>query len=261
MTDMQATVDKIFILDGGVAEVEDGSIYSPGINVGVPMTLSCNAYLIRHRGGWLLWDTGTQDDLVTEPEGRIVAHGIRGVVRNTVASQLREIGVTPDEVGTIAISHAHFDHVGNCRLFRNARWIAQKAEYDAMFGPRPEDFGYLPELYATMRQNAVELVEGDHDVFGDGAVRLIFTPGHTLGHSSLLVRLPESGPVLLSGDVAHNRENFRLRRVPVFNADHEATIASMEKVDALLRSDKATLWVNHDTGQSETLPHAPKWIA
>jgi glyoxylase-like metal-dependent hydrolase (beta-lactamase superfamily II) len=253
-------IERIFILDGGLAKVKDGSIYSPGVNVGVPMTLSCNAYLIRHKGNWLLWDTGSDDDLVSEPDGRIIAHGILGIVRKTVASQLEEIGVAPDDIETLAISHAHFDHVGNCRLFRKARWIAQRAEYNAMFGANPEEFGYSPELYATLRQNAIELVDGDHDIFGDGAVRLIFTPGHTLGHCSLLVRLPETGPVLLSGDVAHNRENFRLRRVPSFNADQRATTASMDKVEELLRAEQATMWVNHDTAQSDSLPHAPTWI-
>ena len=251
MTQNAADIEKILILDGGVAKVEDGSIYSPGINVGVPMTLSCNAYLIRHRNSWLLWDTGTEDDLVREPEGRIVAHGIRGIVRRTLASQLDEVGVDPDDIATIAISHAHFDHVGNCRLFRKAKWVAQRAEHQAMFGPNPEEFGYLPALYETMRQNPVELVDGDHDLFGDGAVRLIYTPGHTVGHCSLLVRLPETGPVLLSGDVAHNRDNFRCRRVPSFNADREASAASMEKVEGLLRAEKAMMWVNHDTAQSE----------
>jgi hypothetical protein len=73
-----ALIEKIYILDGGLAQIDDSSIYSLGISVGVPMTLSCNAYVIRHRGNWLLWDTGTQDDLVLEPEGRIVAHGICG---------------------------------------------------------------------------------------------------------------------------------------------------------------------------------------
>ena len=102
--------------------------------------------------------------------------------------------------------------------------------------------------------------KGDHDIFGDGSVRLIFTPGHTLGHCSLLVRLPETGPVILSGDVAHNRENFRHRRVPTFNADQAATVTSMERIDALIREQGATFWINHDTAQSGTLPHAPRSI-
>ncbi len=257
----KACVERIHVLDGGLARVEDGSIYSPGVNVGVPMTLSCNAYLIRHRAQWLLWDSGTQDDLVAAGGGRIIAHGIRGIVVRTMASQLAELGVAPDDIGTIAFSHAHYDHMGNSRLFRRAKWVAQKAERDAMFGPDPEQFGYLPELYAAMQDNPVQIVEGDHDLFGDGAVRMVFTPGHTLGHCSLLVRLPGTGPVLLSGDVAHNRANLDHRRVPAFNADKAASVASMDKVEALLKEEGAAIWINHDTVQSGTLPHAPAWIS
>ncbi len=260
MTKQHATVERLYILDGGLAQVGDASIYSPGVDVGVPMRLSCNAYLIRHRGEWLLWDTGTQDALIDAPDGRVIAHGIRGSVRRTIASQLREIGVHPDEIGTLAISHAHYDHVGNCALFRRARWIAQRAEYDAMFGSDPDQYGFLPELYRSLLDNPLQIVDGDHDVFGDGAVRMVATPGHTPGHCSLLVRLPDTGPVLLSGDIAHNRRNFRCRCVPSFNADRLATVASIERIDALLRDEPATLWVNHDIEQNATLAHAPQWI-
>lgn len=256
----QTAIDRIYILDAGIAQVEDASIYSPGVNVGKPMTLSCNAYLIRHLGQWMLWDTGTQDDLIYEPEGRIIAHGIRGRIRKTLLSQLQEIGVHPDEISTLAISHAHYDHVGTCRLFKKAEWIVQKAEYDAMFGPDPHAFGFIPELYGMLRDSKTRLIAGDHDVHGDGAVRIISTPGHTPGHSSLLVRLPKSGPVLLSGDIAHNQSNYQCRCVPSFNVDRLATIASMEKVSKLLKTEGATLWINHDIAQSEALPHAPQWI-
>jgi N-acyl homoserine lactone hydrolase len=253
-------VEGVCILDGGVAQVADGSVYSPGFNVGIPMSLSCNAYLIRHSAGLLLWDTGTSDDMAAEPDGRIVAHGIRGLVRKTMTSQFAELGIPPNDVTHLVLSHAHYDHVGNCRLFGNARWIVQRAEYEAMFGSNPERFGYLADLYEPLRESPTEIVEGDHDIFGDGAVRLIFTPGHTMGHCSLLIRLPNSGPVVLSGDVAHNRENFRLRRVPAFNADKAATVSSIEKVEAMLARENAALWINHDTEQSASLAHAPKWI-
>lgn len=256
----QKAIERIYILNGGMAQVEDASIYSPGFNVGQPMTLSCNAYLIRHLGQWMLWDTGTQDDLIDEPEGRIIAHGIRGTIHKTMLSQLQEIGVEPDEISTLAISHAHYDHVGNCRLFEKAEWIAQKAEYDAMFGPDPHAFGFIPDLYKMLRGNKIKLINGDHDVYEDGAVRIVSTPGHTPGHCSLLVRLPKTGPVLLSGDVAHSRSNYCCRHVPSFNFDRHATIASMQKVDAILRTEGATLWINHDIAQSEALPHAPRWI-
>ncbi|AHF79132.1 Beta-lactamase-like protein (plasmid) [Sodalis praecaptivus] len=255
-----ACIEKVYILDGGRAQVDDASLYSPGINVGIPMVLSCNAYLIRHRGRWLLWDTGTQDDLIAEPEGRVIAHGIRGTVRQTLAAQLADIGVGPHDIDTLVLSHAHYDHAGNSRLFPRARWIAQQAEYDAMFGADPTQFGYRPELYATLLDNPRVVVDGDYDVYGDDAVRLLATPGHTPGHCSLMIRLPRSGPVILSGDMAHNRFNFRCRCVPSLNADETATRASMEKIDRLQRATQATVWFNHDTEQSATLPHAPRWI-
>ncbi len=258
--DAKATIEKIYILDGGFARVEDGSIYSPGKNVGVPMTLSCNAYLIRHLGKWLIWDTGTPDHIYAEPVGKIMAHGIRGIVVRTIASQLKEIGVSPEDVDLIMFSHAHYDHVGNCQLFKNAKWIVQRAEQEAMFGSAPEKYGYLAELYTTMRNHEIKIVEGDHDLFGDGAVRLIYTPGHTPGHNSLLVRLPETGPVLLSGDVAHNRCNLKHHRVPSINDDQDASLASMKRVEEILQSEGAIIWINHDPVQSGTLPHAPAAI-
>ena len=251
-------VERIYLLNTGEARVEDASIYSPGVDVGQPRTLSCNAYLIRRQGAWLLWDTGLEDDLAGTPGGKIVAHGIRGIVTRPLATQLAEIGIVPADIATVALSHAHFDHVGNCKLFPHARWIVQKAEHDAMFGAEPESYGFLPHLYEAVRNGRVELHEGDADLLGDDSVRLVSTPGHTPGHSSLLVRLP-SGPVL-SGDVAHFEENFRQRRVPAFNVDATATRASMDKVDAILKVEGARLWINHDGAQTARLPHAPLWI-
>ena len=253
-------VERIYDLDGGIAEVADASIYSPGIDVGRPLSLSCNAYLIRHAGQWILWDTGIDDELVNVPGGEIIAHGIRGVVKRTLISQLAEIGVDPGDVSVLILSHAHFDHVGNTRLFPRAKWVVQRKEYEAMFGPGFADHGFSPELYNTLRENPTEIVDGDTDVFGDGSIRLVSTPGHTPGHSSLLVRLPKSGTIILSGDVAHFETNFRHRRVPVFNFDADQTKASMDKIDAIIKAEGAQLWINHDTKQCATIPHAPLWI-
>ena len=263
MTDKLTTatpVERIYALDGGIAEVADASIYSPGIDIGKPLSLSCNAYLIRHAGQWILWDTGTGDELVHVPGGRIIAHGIRGVVTRTLKSQLDEIGVDPMDIATLILSHAHFDHVGNARLFPKAKWIVQRKEHDAMFGSDFADFGYSPEMYETLRGNSIQIVEGDHDVFGDGSIRIVSTPGHTPGHCSLAVRLPRSGVVILSGDVAHSERNFIHRRVPSFNFDAGQTRASMDKIERIVRAEEARLWINHDTQQSSAIPHAPQWV-
>ncbi len=76
-----------------------------------------------------------------------------------------------------------------------------------MFDPDYEQYGYSPSLYEDLKQAKVELMDGDRDIFGDGSVKVISTPEHTPSHCSLLLRLAKTGPVLLSGDVAHFRFN------------------------------------------------------
>ncbi len=254
------TVDRLYALNAGIAVAPDRSVYSPGYRTGEPVTLSCNAYLIRRAGAWILWDTGIDDAVAAEPGGRIIAHAIRGIVTRTIRDQLADVGVAPVDVGMVILSHAHFDHVGNARLFPHATWLIQRREHQAMFGPDPARHGYTPALYRDLEQAKVELLDGDHDVFGDGSVLVVSTPGHTPGHCSLLVRLAMTGPVLLSADVAHDRFNMDHRHVPTMNDDPEVTRRSMERVDAIVRAEGARLWLNHDIVQSATIPHAPAYL-
>ncbi len=254
------TIDRLSVLTGGEAHVTDISQWSPGVNEGRAMLFSNNVYLIKHGDDWFLWDTGLQDDLIEIPDGKVVVHGVRGVVKKTVASQLQDLGVKPEEISHIAFSHAHFDHVGNSRYFSKAKWYVQEAEFDAMFGPDYAQYGFVPDLYKTMRDNLVVVAGDEYDVFGDGSVTIFGTPGHTPGHQSLLVRLAEGGPVMLSGDVAHFWDNFCCRRVPHMNASGDKTKESMDKVDAIVRAERAVLWINHDWEQSQKIPHAPEWI-
>jgi N-acyl homoserine lactone hydrolase len=250
-------IDRLYALDGGLAVAPDRSVYTPGRWQGEQITLSCNAYLIRHAGEWIMWDTGIEDAIAQDAGGRIIAHNIRGIVGRTIVSQLSDLGITPGDVGSVILSHAHFDHIGNCDLFRHAAWHIQRREYEAMLGPDYKKHGYSPSLYDGLKRTNVKLMDGDLDIFGDGSVRVVSTPGHTPGHCSLLVRLAKSGPILLSGDVAHYRFNMEQRCVPTMNWNSEDSRRSMERIDAIVRNEKAQLWLNHDTEQSAAIPHAP----
>jgi len=120
----------------------------------------------------------------------------------------------------------------------------QKAEYEwpgANNAPR-----FKPE-------HPVTKLEGDRDLFGDGSLTIVSTPGHTPGHQSLLVRLQKTGAVLLSGDAVHFRSNWENRGVPVNNTDQEETRKSMQKMADLLAREKAQLWINHDKAQRDGL--------
>lgn len=255
-----ATIDRLYALNAGLAVAPDRSIYSPGRWAGEPITLSCNAYLIRRAGEWILWDTGIDDSVAQEPGGRVIAHNIRGIVARTIACQLADVGITPVEITRVLLSHAHFDHIGNAELFRHATWHIQRREHEAMFGPEPEKYGYSPSLYQCLSAARVDLVDGDLDLFGDGSLQLVSTPGHTPGHCSLLVRLAKTGPILLSGDVAHYQFNMVHRCVPGMNSDRDMSLQSMERVDAILRDQGAQFWINHDFVQTATIPHAPAYF-
>jgi len=254
------TIDRLYVLNAGGAVQPDRSVYTPGKWKGEQITLSCNAYLIHRSGEWIMFDTGIEDAIANEAGGRVIAHNIRGIVIRTMRDQLADIGIAAEDVGTVILSHAHFDHVGNAGLFRHATWFIQRREHEAMFSPDFEDYGYAPSLYEDLKQARVELMDGDLDVFGDHSVKVISTPGHTPGHASLLVRLPKSGSILLSADVAHYRYNMEHRCVPTINSNAGQSRTSMERVDAVVREQRAQLWLNHDIVQSATIPHAPAYF-
>ena len=166
----------------------------------------------------------------------------------TLAGELEALGVKPADVKYVAVSHTHPDHVGNIKMFPQSTVLVQKAEYDW-----PTPFGRTLQAVAS----PVNKLEGDHDVFGDGSVTIIATPGHTPGHQSLLVKLPKTGALVLSGDAVHFKSNWENRRVPSMNADNEKTLASMQRIADILVTEKAQLWINHDKAQRDSLKMAP----
>src|SRR5690242_18692275 len=108
-------IDRLYALNAGFAVQPDRSVYTPGKWKGEPITLSCNAYLIHRSGEWIIFDTGIEDAVAKEAGGRVIAHNIRGIVIRTMRDQLADIGIAPTDVGTVILSHAHFDHVGNAK--------------------------------------------------------------------------------------------------------------------------------------------------
>jgi len=245
-----AGLERLYILNCGEGMAGDISRWSPGVNVGQSMPFVDNCYLLKHAQGWMLWDTGVADAIAAMPDGQKPAdpkatHWYRP---KTLASQLEALGVKPADITFVAVSHTHADHIGNVELFPQAMLLVQKAEYTwpgANNAPR-----FKPE-------HPVTTLEGDKDVFGDGSVTILSTPGHTPGHQSLLVKLPQTGALVLSGDAAHFQANWDNRVVPSMNADPEQTKASMERIARILEQEKATLWINHDKAQRDRLQMAP----
>ncbi|MGH6727478.1 MAG: N-acyl homoserine lactonase family protein [Pseudolabrys sp.] len=245
-------VDRLYILNCGDGVAGDISRWSPGVDVGKSMEMAENCYLIHHTKGWLLWDTGIPDSIAAMPNGLAPPdpRAIHWHVTKKLASQLEMLGVKPSDIKYVAISHSHPDHVGNITMFPQSTVLVQKAEYDW-----PAPFGQ--KLRAIV--SPVIKLEGDHDVFGDGSVTLLATPGHTPGHQSLLVKLPKTGAIVLSGDAVHFQSNWDNRRVPSINVDKDKTVASMQRIADVMAKEHAKLWINHDAAQRKTLKLAPEF--
>ncbi|HUL66656.1 MAG TPA: N-acyl homoserine lactonase family protein [Burkholderiaceae bacterium] len=245
-------VERLYVLDCGVNQGKDQARWSPGVNEGKPIELSDNCYLIRHAKGLLLWDTGIPDAVAAMPDGLVTANGAITQRRTkTLAAQLTEIGVKPSDIRYVAISHTHGDHVGNVALFPSSTILIQGAEYDwAMSQPTKPAFA---------ADQKVDKLNGDKDVFGDGSVMILSTPGHTPGHQSLLVHLSKTGALVLSGDAVHFRDNWDNHRVPSMNVNRDQTLASMQRIAGVLKDQKAQLWINHDKPQSVQQRHAPEY--
>jgi len=245
-------VDRLYVLDCGWAHATDQSRWSPGINVGVPIDVSDSCYLIHHKeGGYLLWDTGITDAIAERPNGYGGGFGAPVWHRSkTLLAQLDELQLKPSDIRYVAVSHTHPDHVGNVDEFPASMLLIQKAEYD---------FAFAQERKPFSAEHPVTKLEGDKDVFGDGSVTLISTPGHTPGHESLLLHLPKTGWLVLSGDVVHFKSNWDNRIVPGFNFDQAKSAASMQRITDLLAEHQGQLWINHDKPQTDALKHSPDY--
>jgi len=245
-------VEKLYILNCGEGVAGDISRWSPGLNEGKSMNFVDSCYLIRHAQGWFLWDTGVADAVAAMPDGLAPADPKAVLWRRpkTVAGELDRLGVKPADIKGMAVSHTHPDHVGNVELFPTTMLYVQKAEYE---WPGANN---APRFKA---EHPITKLEGDRDIFGDGSVTILSTPGHTPGHQSLLVKLPKSGAIVLSGDAVHFTSNWEIRAVPSMNSNKEQTQASMQKIDDTLAKEKAQLWINHDRAQRDSLKMSPEF--
>jgi N-acyl homoserine lactone hydrolase len=257
-----AVADKLYRLDCGHSLANDESVWTPGENVGRAIEFSSTCWLIKHRADWLLWDTGVPEATLDDPRGwstlpsLIVYH-----LDKSLLQQLVEIGLTPGDIGRVAISHTHGDHIGNVGLFPNSTVVMQRAEYTWIHSADGANAN-VNQLVALARNllgspKHLQLIDGDTDVFGDGSVILVATPGHTPGHQSLLIHLRKSGFIILSGDVAHSAENFAKDIVPSLNTNKVESVASMEKVRQLVKVYNAKLFINHDKSQTDSLELLP----
>ena len=260
------------MLDCGSIEVSDLDAFATsGEFAGQEDLFTDTCWLIHHPDGVLLWDLGLPTPLAGQAAQTTDIFTVS--LDQTITEQLAVFNMTPDDIDYVSISHQHFDHTGQVDQVQNATWLVHEAEYASMFPPidevdTPEGDTPEPSPYAGFAPLTREMFTGEKDVFGDGTVVIIETPGHTAGHTSLLVNLPEMGPVLLTGDLYHRVESRELRTVPRFNWDvmtppegvtpGDITQVSMGNFEARAVAEGARVIIQHDPASIEDLPRPPE---
>lgn len=221
------------------------------------LTDSC--YLIRHGHELMLWDAGLGAELLGHPQPYRAGSASVVTLRATIVSQLATLGLRPQQVAILALSHVHADHIGQAAAFGHARLIVGRADWQMLTAARPASVLEPARLRPWVTGGAPKtLVDGDYDVFGDGSVVMLATPGHTPGHHSLLVRLKTSGPVLLSGDL-YDTEAQRERQEPApHDFDRAASRRSFHRFEAMAAALQATVVIQHDPGDIGKLRRFPR---
>jgi glyoxylase-like metal-dependent hydrolase (beta-lactamase superfamily II) len=211
----------------------------------------------------LLWDTGLGDALLGRNDPANDA-GVSLRVRVRLLDQLARIGIAPSNVTYVAFSHFHLDHTGNANAFLTATWILNQAELNWALAPATPPVVDLKSFsgYKTVR---TQMVSGDYDVFHDGTVRILKAPGHTPGHQVLLLKLAKTGSVLLSGDLYHLRSDRPgagegPARLMSINTSRAESLASVNRVETILKNTHARLVIQHDPDDIKLLPISPAYL-
>ena len=223
------------------------------------ITVPIPAFLIEHPKGRALFDTGLHPDCQRDPAGRLGTR-LAGLFQigfapgEEVSARLEAIDRDPGKIDFVISSHLHFDHVGGNALIPNATLLVQRREWQAGIEPdTAAQLGFNPRDFDLGHDLC--LVDGEHDVFGDGRVMCLPTHGHTPGHQSLRLRL-DSGEVVLAADACYFCQTLRERRLPRNVYDRTAMLASLDRLEALERGG-ARLFFGHDPEFWQAVPQAP----
>jgi N-acyl homoserine lactone hydrolase len=251
---------SLYALTCGHLEAEFGRLMQGGSG---DITVPISVFLIEHSKGRALFDTGLHPDCQHDPVGRLGERmtnlfKIRFRPGEEVSARLEAIDRDPACIDLIINSHFHFDHVGGNALIPNATMVVQRREWDARTDPDiavPHGFNRRDfDLGHKLR-----LVDGEHDVFGDGSVVCLPTPGHTPGHQSLRLRL-DSGEIVLAGDACYFCQTLRERRLPRYVLDRESMLASLDRLETLEKGG-ARIFFGHDPEFWRSVPQAPMAIS
>jgi N-acyl homoserine lactone hydrolase len=249
---------RLYVFDCGVIKGLDPALFNLTREELAETDLAVPCYLVVDPKGTLMWDVGAIPDTAFPDDHTPVTQSYFTSTR-TLKSQLAQIGYTSADITYLALSHYHGDHVANSNEFANSTWLVRKVERDAMFAEKPPALSDPKNYNLLKNSKTVILMNDEYDVFGDGKVIIKYAPGHTPGHQVLILKLANTGNVMLAGDLYHYPEERKLNRIPTFEFSKEESIASRAMIEDYVKRTHTQLWIEHDFLGNAKLKKSPQY--
>ena len=222
-------------------------------------------FLIKHPKGNVVIDGGNAIETALDKRGHwgdvVEAYDPIMNAHETCVEQCQSVGVEPNDVRYVLQSHLHLDHSGAVGRFPNAQYIVQRAEYEYAFNPHWFSAGAYIRADFDRPGLDWKFLGGEYtdnyDLFGDGTIRMIFTPGHSPGHQSFLITLPNTGPVLLTIDAAYTLDHWEDKALPGLVCSSVDAANSVAKLKKIAEDTGALLVTGHDPDNWNTFKKAP----
>ena len=248
-------IRSLYTLYCGSLAVDKGNIITYRIDTGIKVEIPVFAYLIRTNGGNILFDSGIDHDDISYLLS--IGKEVKVKQEDFLLTNLQKAGVSPREINFIFQSHLHWDHSGLLKYFPNAEIIIQREEYGYAINPPPfAQALYRCPYYSSPHLNW-RIIDGDESLMS--GITAIFTPGHSPGHQSLMVELPENGIVILTGDCVFIRENLEKEIIPGIFVNPVQALHSLKKLKSLARITNGRIFFSHSTEQLETVKKPPEF--
>lgn len=254
-------VRKLYVLLCGF-EVLPKSVCTRNRGARFVLSLPISAYLLETRRGHILIDSGIDPSRIRDPVQREKYFGQQApfpapvvLPEHEVLNQLDKIGVKPEQIGQVLISHLHADHTGNLKHFGHAKITLQASEFAHGFSANTSP-AYFKDDYASLALNW-DPVEGDFEVIP--GLKCLSTPGHTPGHQSFSVDLPDTGSIILTADAGDLLENFEDEILPGGAVNDQAALESIRRLKLEAQTSKGKLFLGHDPAFIQTVRLAPNF--
>jgi N-acyl homoserine lactone hydrolase len=236
--------------------------------LGDPYEIPVPFYLITHPRGNVLYDGGNALEVAQDARGHwdAVVDAYDPVMSEDdfVVNQLQRMDIDPASIRYVIQSHLHLDHSGAIGHFPNAAYIVQRRELEYAYTP---DWFQKPAYIRKDFDRDVRWVylDGEHDdgfdVYGDGVIKLLFTPGHAPGHQSVLVDLPGDGKIMLTADACYTMDHYNETALPGLIHSAAEVAESNRKLRHVVESQGATLVTGHDPEEWPKFKKAPDFYA